>query len=188
MSINRSDSKNSRGRGKQSGTRINENIREKELRVVSEDGEQLGILSLEEALNIAQGKGLDLVEVAPNGKPPVCRIMDYGKYLYTEQKRAQQAKKKQKRIQVKEMKFRPMIDDHDYNFKKKHVIRFLEGGDRVKVTVRFRGRELAHKDKGFAILQRLKADLEEYGYPDKGPSFEGIHMVQIFVPNQTGKN
>jgi len=188
VSINRSVSKNSRGNGKRGGTRINENIREKELRVVSEDGEQLGILSLDEALSIAQSKGLDLVEVAPNGKPPVCRIMDYGKYLYTEQKRAQQAKKKQKRIQVKEMKFRPMIDEHDYNFKKKHVIRFLEAGDRVKVTVRFRGRELAHKDKGFAILQRLKEDLEEYGYPEKGPSFEGIHMVQIFVPRPSGKN
>lgn len=187
MCISRVIKKNPRGDTKQ-GARVNEAIREKEIRVVSEDGEQLGILSSEEALRIAQEKGLDLVEVAPNGKPPVCRIMDYGKYLYTEQKRTQQAKKKQKRILVKEMKFRPKIDEHDYNFKKKHVIRFLEQGDRVKITVRFRGRELAHKDKGFAILQRLKTELEEYGYPEKAPIFEGIHMVQIFMPRSSGKS
>ncbi len=170
----------------QSGTRVNDEIRGTELRVISEDGDQLGIISAEEALRIAQERGLDLVEVAPNGNPPVCRIMDYGKYLYMEQKRAQQAKKKQKRIQVKEMKFRPKIDEHDYNFKKNHVLRFLKGGDRVKVTIRFRGRELAHKDKGYEILKRLKEELAEYGTPEKDPVFEGIHMVQIFVPKSSG--
>jgi len=161
---------------------VNEAVRGSEFRVISETGEQLGILSGEEALQAARDRGLDLVEVAPEAKPPVCRIMDYGKYLYMEQKRAQQAKKKQKRIQIKEMKFRPKIDEHDYNFKKNHVIRFLKQGDRVKVTVRFRGREMAHKDKGRAILDRLAEELAEYGYPEKPPVFEGMHMVQIFVP------
>lgn len=173
-------------RRQQPRTRINDMIREPEIRVIADDGEQLGIISAERALEIAAEKGLDLVEVAPNGKPPVCRIMDYGKYLYMEQKRAQQAKKKQKRIQIKEMKFRPKIDEHDYAFKKKHVIRFLEAGDRVKITIRFRGRELAHKDKGRAILARLKEELAEYGAPEREPIQEGIHMVQIFVPKSSG--
>jgi len=142
-------------------------------------------LSAEEALAAAEARGLDLVEVAPDADPPVCRIMDYGKYLYTEQKRMQAAKKKQKKIVVKEMKFRPKIDEHDYNFKKNHIIRFLKNGDRVKVTIRFRGRELAHKDKGFEILERLKGDLEEFGYPEGKPTFDGINMVQVFMPHNS---
>jgi len=142
-------------------------------------------LSAAEALAAAEARGLDLVEVAPDADPPVCRIMDYGKYLYTEQKRLQAAKKKQKKIVVKEMKFRPKIDEHDYNFKKNHIIRFLKSGDRVKVTIRFRGRELAHKDKGFEILARLKEDLGEYGYPEGKPTFDGINMVQVFMPHNS---
>lgn len=133
----------------------------------------------------AEARGLDLVEVAPDADPPVCRIMDYGKYLYTEQKRLQAAKKKQKKIVVKEMKFRPKIDEHDYNFKKNHVIRFLKNGDRVKVTIRFRGRELAHKDKGFEILARLAEDLKEFGYAEGKPAFDGINMVQVFMPHNS---
>ncbi len=142
-------------------------------------------MSAEEALAAAEARGLDLVEVAPDADPPVCRIMDYGKYLYTEQKRMQAAKKKQKKIVVKEMKFRPKIDEHDYNFKKNHIIRFLKNGDRVKVTIRFRGRELAHKNKGFEILARLKEDLEEIGYPEGKPTFDGINMVQVFMPHNS---
>ena len=133
----------------------------------------------------AEARGLDLVEVAPDADPPVCRIMDYGKYLYTEQKRMQAAKKKQKKIVVKEMKFRPKIDEHDYNFKKNHIIRFLKNGDRVKVTIRFRGRELAHKDKGFEILARLAEDLKEFGYAEGKPTFDGINMVQVFMPHNS---
>lgn len=139
-------------------------------------------MDAEDALQIAKNRGLDLVEVAANADPSVCRIMDYGKYKYTEQKRAQQAKKKQKKIVVKEMKFRPKIDEHDFEFKKKHVIRFLEAGDKVKVTIRFRGREIVHRDKGFAILERLKNELVDVGQPEKAPLFEGIHMVQVFAP------
>ena len=193
-------------RRQQPRTRINDMIRDPEIRVIADDGEQLSVtcqLKIKDARFSYQhdswqgGRGpvpnLDVtlvfdknVEVAPNGKPPVCRIMDYGKYLYMEQKRAQQAKKKQKRIQIKEMKFRPKIDEHDYAFKKKHVIRFLEAGDRVKITIRFRGRELAHKDKGREILARLKEELAEYGAPEREPTQEGIHMVQIFVPKSSG--
>jgi len=136
-------------------------------------------------LAAAEARGLDLVEVAPDADPPVCRIMDYGKYLYTEQKRMQAAKKKQKKIVVKEMKFRPKIDEHDYNFKKNHIIRFLKNGDRVKVTIRFRGRELAHKDKGFEILARLAEDLKEFGYAEGKPTFDGINMVQVFMPHNS---
>jgi translation initiation factor IF-3 len=163
-------------------TRVNERLIGTEVRVISDDGEQLGVMQAEDALKIARNKGLDLVEVAPNANPPVCRIMDYGKYKYTEQKRAQQAKKKQKKISVKEMKFRPKIDEHDFEFKKKHIIRFLEHGDKVKVTIRFRGREIVHRDKGFAILERLKNELQDIGQPEKAPTFEGIHMVQVFAP------
>ncbi len=171
--------------GKAKGVRVNEAIRGDRFRVIADDGTQLGILSAEEALAAAEARGLDLVEVAPDADPPVCRIMDYGKYLYTEQKRMQAAKKKQKKIVVKEMKFRPKIDEHDYNFKKNHIIRFLKNGDRVKVTIRFRGRELAHKDKGFEILARLKEDLGEYGYPEGKPTFDGINMVQVFMPHNS---
>lgn len=145
----------------------------------------MGILTRDEALAAAEARGLDLVEVAPDADPPVCRIMDYGKYLYTEQKRMQAAKKKQKKIVVKEMKFRPKIDEHDYNFKKNHIIRFLKNGDRVKVTIRFRGRELAHKDKGFEILARLAEDLKEFGYAEGKPTFDGINMVQVFMPHNS---
>jgi len=176
----------SKSKGKKGkGVRVNEEIRGDRFRVIADDGTQLGILSAEEALAAAEARGLDLVEVAPDADPPVCRIMDYGKYLYTEQKRMQAARKKQKKIVVKEMKFRPKIDEHDYNFKKNHIIRFLKNGDRVKVTIRFRGRELAHKDKGTDILARLKEDLSEFGYPEGKPTFDGINMVQVFMPHNS---
>src|SRR6266850_5867838 len=141
--------------------RINEKIRAREIRVIDEEGGQLGIMTPQAALTLAQEKGLDLVEVAPMSAPPVCRIRDYGKYLYQLNKKQHDAKRKQKLIQVKEVKFRPKTEEHDYQFKKKHIERFLAEGDKVKASVTFRGREMAHPDYGRHILQRLKQELIE---------------------------
>ncbi len=141
--------------------RVNERIRVREIRVIDDTGQQLGIMPPPQALAIAKQKGLDLVEISPTAVPPVCRIMDFGKYQYQEQKRTREAKKHQKVIVVKEIKFRPKVDEHDYQFKKKHIERFLEDGDKVKATIFFRGREMAHPEIGRRILERLVQELAE---------------------------
>ncbi|NNG12782.1 MAG: translation initiation factor IF-3 [Halobacteria archaeon] len=164
--------------------RINDNIVAPEIRVINQDGEQLGILSREEAGQAASEASLDLVEIAPNAEPPVCRIMDYGKFRFEENKKLQQAKKKQKQIQVKEIKFRPGTDIGDYKIKLRKLIEFLEEGDRVKVTLRFRGREMAHQELGMELLQRVKADLEEYGTVEQEPRMEGRLMVMVLAPKK----
>ena len=150
-----------RGPRRDDRTRVNERIRVREVRVIDDTGAQLGIMAPQQALTIARQKGLDLVEIAATAVPPVCRIMDFGRYQYQEQKRARQAKKHQKIIEVKEIKFRPKVDEHDYQFKKKHIERFLAEGDKVKATIFFRGREMAHPEIGRRILERLIDDLGE---------------------------
>ena len=157
------------------------------MRVIGAEGEQVGILSRDEALAMAQEAGLDLVEIQPNGDPPVCRIMDFGKYQYQEQKRTREAKKHQKVILVKEIKFRPKVDEHDYQFKKKHIERFLEDGDKVKATIFFRGREMAHPEIGRRILERLVEELAEVAIAETMPRMEGNQMHTILSRRpQTG--
>ncbi len=160
-------------------TRINERIRVREIRVIDDTGEQLGIMAPQQALAIARQKGLDLVEVAPTAQPPVCRIMDFGKYQYQEQKRAREARKHQKVIEVKEIKFRPKVDEHDYQFKKKHIERFIEDGDKVKATIFFRGREVAHPEIGRRILERLVQELGDLVIVESSPRMEGNTMHTI---------
>jgi translation initiation factor IF-3 len=155
--------------------------------VIDETGQQLGIMPPPQALTIARAKGLDLVEISPTAVPPVCRIMDYGKYQYQEAKRAREAKKHQKVIEVKEIKFRPKVDEHDYQFKKKHIERFLEEGDKVKATVFFRGREMAHPEIGHRILQRLIEDLAEVALPETMPRQEGNQMHTILTQKRGSK-
>ena len=146
------------------------------------DGEQLGIVNLRQALQMAEEAGVDLVEIAPTAKPPVCRIMDYGKVKYQEQKRAHEAKLKQKQVQVKEIKLRPGTDENDYQIKLRNMTRFLEEGDKVKVTLRFRGREMAHQEFGMRQLERIKADLEAVGQVEQMPKMEGRQMIMIIAP------
>jgi len=152
------------------------------VRLVDADGGQAGIVPVEEALRRAQEQGLDLVEVAPTAKPPVCRIMDFGKFLYQQKKKAHDSKKKQKIIHVKELKFRPNIDEHDYDFKLKNAIRFLGEGDKVKATVQFRGREMARQDLGHKLIRRFQQDLGEHGMLESGPEMAGNRMHVIFSP------
>lgn len=154
------------------------------MRVIGSDGEQVGIVPLEQALQIADEAELDLVEIVPNVDPPVCRVMDYGKYLFNENKKRQSAKKKQKQIQVKEVKFRPGTDEADYQIKLRNLIRFLTHGDKVKVTLRFRGRELAHQELGSKMLQRIEADLAEYGAVEQYSKMERRQMVMILGPKR----
>ncbi|MFC4338565.1 MULTISPECIES: translation initiation factor IF-3 [Cupriavidus] len=166
------------------GHRINREISAPELRLVGVDNEQLGIVKFMDALRLAEDKDLDLVEIAPNATPPVARIMDYGKFKYEEAKRAHEAKLKQKIIQVKEVKFRPGTDDGDYNVKLRNLKRFLEDGDKTKITLRFRGREMAHQEIGVRVLERLKADLEEIGQVEQMPKMEGRQMVMVIAPKK----
>jgi translation initiation factor IF-3 len=151
------------------------------VRVINQDGKQLGIVSIEKALQVADEVRLDLVEIAPNSEPPVCRIMDYGKFRFEESKKLQQAKKKQKQTQVKEIKFRPGTDIGDYRIKLRKLIEFLEEGDRVKVTLRFRGREMAHQELGLELLNRVREDLKEYGVVEQEPRREGRVMVMVMA-------
>ncbi len=155
--------------------------------MIDDEGEQLGVMTPQEALVIARGKGLDLVEVSPTAQPPVCRITDYGRYQYQEQKRTRQARKHQKTIEVKEIKFRPKVDEHDYQFKKKHVERFLAQGDKVKATIFFRGREMAHPDFGRHILDRLVEDLIEVATQETMPRMEGNQMHTILSSKAVAK-
>lgn len=164
--------------------RINHQIRAKEVRVVDESGKQIGIMPIEEARARAEEAGLDLVEIAPNADPPVCKIIDYGKFKYQLSKKAQEARKNQKTTQLKEIKFRPKIDEHDYQFKKNHIIRFLTAGHMVKVTVMFRGREMVHTEMGRRILDRLIVDLEELARVEREPKLEGRNMSMIFAPKK----
>ncbi|HXE79545.1 MAG TPA: translation initiation factor IF-3 [Vicinamibacterales bacterium] len=159
--------------------RINERIRVREVRVIDDNGQQLGIMPPPQALAIARQKGLDLVEISPTAVPPVCRIMDFGKYQYQEQKRAREARRHQKVIEVKEIKFRPKVDEHDYQFKKKHIERFLADGDKVKATVFFRGREMAHPEIGRRILERLISELADAAVAESAPRLEGNQMHVI---------
>ncbi|RKZ14687.1 translation initiation factor IF-3 [bacterium] len=166
-------------------TRINEQIRIPQLRVVDEEGEQLGVLDRNEALDIARERGLDLVEVAPSARPPVCRIMDYGKFKYEETKKAKRAKAKQTQQRVKVIKFRPKTEEHDYGFKKKHIIEFLEEGAKVKVVVMFRGREMAHLELGQRIVERLLDDLKDVAMLDDDPRMEGRNLTLMVSPRKT---
>ena len=146
------------------------------------EAEPLGIVSLADAIAQAEDLETDLVEIAPKAKPPVCRLMDYGKFKYSQSKKLHEAKTKQKNVQVKEVKFRPGTDDNDYNVKLRNLIRFLGDGDKTKVTLRFRGREIAHQQLGMALLKRVEADLEEYGVVEQFPKMEGRQMVMVFNP------
>lgn len=154
------------------------------MRLVADDGEQLGIVPIAEALRLAEEREVDLVEIAPLAKPPVCKLMDYGKFRYREQKKAHEAKLKQKQIQVKEIKFRPRTDEGDYKIKLGKLVEFLEEGDKVKVTLRFRGREMAHQEFGFRVLERVKADLDPYGVVEQFPKMEGRQMVMVLGPKK----
>ena len=170
-----------RGPRRDDRVRTNERIRVREVRVIDETGQQLGIMAPQQALAIARQRGLDLVEVSATAVPPVCRITDYGRYQYTEQKRARQARKHQTTIVVKEIKFRPKVDEHDYQFKKKHIERFLADGDKVKATIFFRGREMAHPEIGRRILERLVQELAEVAVAESMPRMEGNQMHTILT-------
>ncbi len=148
------------------------------------DGGQLGVMATEEALKVADESGLDLVEIAPNAEPPVCRVMDYGKFRFEQSKKQQTARKKQKQIQVKEVKFRPSTDVGDYDVKLRNLKRFLGEGDRTKVTLRFRGREMAHQELGLELLQRVEQDLAEFGIVEQEPKMEGRQMVMVIAPKK----
>ncbi len=164
--------------------RINERIRAPRCRLIGDDGEQLGIFNIGDALRIADEQGLDLVEIAPTADPPVCKIMDFGKYRYEQAIKAKIARKHQTTVQVKEIKFRPKIDKHDYETKKRHVIRFLEAGAKVKVTIMFRGREMVHADRGLVILERLAEDLRELAIIESHPKLEGRNMLMLLAPSK----
>jgi len=165
---------------------VNQRIRAREVRVIDEDGSQLGVMTPMEGMRIAREKGLDLVEVAPNVDPPVCRIIDFGKWQYEQKKKANEAKKKQATITVKEIKFRPGTDEHDYDFKRNHATRILKDGDKVKATVHFRGREITHKELGLQLIQRLVEDLKDDGQMEVEPKLEGMNMFAIIAPRKGG--
>jgi translation initiation factor IF-3 len=167
---------------KQPEVRVNERIRVPQVRVIGDDGAQVGVLPVREALALALSKGLDLVEVSPTARPPVCRIMDYGKYKYEQNRRARQAKKKQHQMQLKEVKMRPKIDDHDYGFKMRHARTFLEGRDKVKITVTFRGREMAHQEIGHTLIQKVIAELADVATVEAAPRSEGRILSTVLMP------
>ena len=161
---------------------MNENIDNRTIRLIDETGENVGVVATSEAIDRASNVGLDLVEVSPNADPPVCKIMDFGKYKYEEQKRKSEARKKQKIIDVKEIKMRPNIDQHDYDVKMRSINRFLDEGDKVKVTMRFRGREMVHQDLGLKLLQKVRDELEEVAKVEQFPRLEGRQMTMVMAP------
>jgi translation initiation factor IF-3 len=161
---------------------VNDKIRAPEVRVIGHDGQQLGIIPVRKALELAAQEHLDLVEVAPNADPPVCKIMDYGKFKYQQNKRSQEAKKKQTVIQVKEVKIRPKTDEHDLQVKIRHIKRFLSQKDKAKVTILFRGREIAYSDQGFKVLDRIKEELKEETVIEQQPKMEGRNLIMILAP------
>jgi translation initiation factor IF-3 len=164
------------------GPRINEEIRVREIHLIDAEGHNLGNVTIADALAKAQEAGLDLVEISPNATPPVCKLLDFGKYKYQEQKKQAEARKKQKVVEVKEIKFRPMIDDHDYDVKMRSMKRFFEEGDKVKVTLRFRGREMAHQELGVKLLDRVKDDTTKLAKVESEPRVEGRQMVMVLAP------
>ena len=154
------------------------------MRVIGSDGEQAGVMGIAAAIDLAKDEGLDLVEVSPMAEPPVCRIMDFGKYLFEQNKKNQSAKRKQKQVHIKEIKFRQGTDEGDYQIKLRKLVQFFEDGDKTKVTLRFRGREMAHKELGAQLLARVRDDLEEYGTVEQMPQMEGRQMVQVIAPKK----
>ncbi len=167
------------------GPRANRDIRVPMVRVIDEEGQQLGVLPVEEAVKAAEDRDLDLVEVSPNADPPVCKIMDLGRYKYTQQKKAQEAKKKQRVVEVKEVKLRIKIENHDYVIKKRHAERFLNDGNKAKVTIMFRGREVTHPDLGRKLLERMANELLEIGTVEQFPNLEGRNMTMVIAPKST---
>jgi translation initiation factor IF-3 len=164
------------------GPRVNDDIAVMRVRLVDERGNMVGVVGRNDALTMASDAGLDLVEIAPNADPPVCKILDFGKYKYEEQKKKNEARKKQKIIEVKEIKLRPSIDDHDYDVKMRSMVKFIEEGDKVKVTMRFRGRELAHQELGMDVLVRVRDDLDEIAKVEQMPRMEGRQMIMVMSP------
>jgi translation initiation factor IF-3 len=164
------------------GPRINEEIRVREVQLIDATGHNHGATPIQAALDMAQSAGLDLVEIAPNSVPPVCKLLDYGKYKYQAQKKAAEARKRQHVVEIKEIKLRPMIDDHDYDVKMRAMKRFFEEGDKVKITLRFRGREMAHQELGYQLLNRVKGDIGPMAKVESEPRFEGRQMVMVLAP------
>ena len=170
--------KRTRDRGPKSNNRINS----PEVQVIASSGENLGILNTNEAISMAKEEGLDLIEIAPNARPPVCKIIDIGKYKYDTQKKANQAKKKQKKIEVKEIKLRPVTETHDYQFKIKNAQKFISKGDKVKFTIRFKGRELQHSHLGQELMEKIKVDMQEVGKVELDPRFDGKQIIMVIQP------
>ncbi|MEM6896915.1 MAG: translation initiation factor IF-3 [Pseudomonadota bacterium] len=164
------------------GPRVNDRIRAPEIRLIDENGDNVGLVSPSRAMAMAEDAGLDLVEISPNANPPVAKIMDFGKFKYEQQKRESEARKKQKTIEVKEVKFRPNTDTHDYDVKMRNVYKFLDNGDKVKVTLRFRGREMAHQELGRDLLLRVAEDTKEHGKVENMPKMEGRQMIMMIGP------
>ena len=169
-------------RTKDRGPRSNNRITSPDVQVISSDGDNLGVLNLSEAIKKAKNEGLDLIEIAPNAKPPVCKIMDMGKYKYDAQKKANKAKKKQKKIELKEIKLRPVTEVHDYKFKLKNAQKFLSKGDKVKFTIKFKGRELQHSHLGNELMDKIKQDIQETGKVELQPKFDGKQMIMVIQP------
>ena len=175
------------GKGSEKRARTNDQIDAENVRLIAENGDQLGIVSLTEALEAATAQELDLVELSPDADPPVCKLMDYGKHLFELKQKMKEGRKKQRQTQVKEIKFRPGTDSGDYEVKLKNLKRFLEAGDKAKVTVRFRGREMAHQQLGLDVLKRVEADLEEWGSVEQRPNMEGRQMIMLIAPTKKNK-
>ena len=169
-------------RTRDKGPKFNNRINSPEVQVIASNGENLGILNTNEAISMAKEEGLDLIEIAPNAKPPVCKIIDIGKYKYDAQKKANQAKKKQKKIEVKEIKLRPVTETHDYQFKIKNAQKFISKGDKVKFTIRFKGRELQHSHLGQELMEKIKVDMQEVGKVELDPRFDGKLIIMVIQP------
>ena len=164
------------------GPRANNRINSPEVQVIASNGENLGIINTNKAISMAKEEGLDLIEIAPNAKPPVCKIIDMGKYKYEAQKKANKAKKRQKKIELKEIKLRPVTETHDYNFKLKNALKFLSKGDKVKFTIRFKGRELQHSNLGHDLMNKIQEDIKLAGKVEMNPKFEGRQMIMVIQP------
>jgi translation initiation factor IF-3 len=164
------------------GPRTNDEIRSREVQLIDQNGDNKGAVSFESAIALAREAGLDLVEISPNATPPVCKLLDAGKFKYQAQKKAAEARKRQKVVEVKEVKLRPMIDEHDYDVKMRAMLRFFEEGDKVKITLRFRGREMAHQELGSRLLERVKVDLTEVAKVEQDAKFEGRQMIMVLAP------
>ncbi len=172
-----------RGDRTDDGPRVNDQIRAENVRLIDAEGNMVGVVALDDALKAAEDAGLDLVEISPNAEPPVCKVLDHGKYKYEQQKKAAEARKKQKTVDVKEVKLRPGIEEHDYGVKMRNARRFLEAGDKVKVTMRFRGREMAHQHLGLELLHKMKDELADIGKIELEPKVEGRQMIMVLAPD-----